>query len=89
MQLSGVRTFFDMGSLDPRLGEASVLEPEEEGLELEELSDLILAEGCDVEVAKHLRHATDVDDAGEGAVGNQRKGFRFLIERMEVSDHLL
>ena len=59
----------DTGSRGER-SPASEVKAEEEGLELEEPSDLVFAEGCDVEVAKHLRHAADVYDAGELGVGD-------------------
>ena len=89
MQLSGVRTFLDMGSLEPSLVEAPGLELEEEGLELEETVDLIPAEGAHRELAEDVGDAADVYQTGELVVGDLRKGFGLAADRTEVGYHLL
>ena len=76
-----------MGSLEPRLVEAAGLQADEEGLELQEALYLVVAEGCDVEVAEHPRHAAYVDDTGE--IGVRSEGTAGLLSCRGTRYHLL
>ena len=78
-----------MESLDPRLGEASVLEPEEEGLEIEEAVDLVPAEGAQWELAEDVSDAADVYQTGELMIRDLRKWFDLAANWTEVVYHLL